>query len=247
LSDLSAGANTAASNNDSSSGPTTTVAPPSAKSRKNPIESKAQKPSFLSLIFCCGANFVNDSDGSALQVGPTRPPTVSTGRAAGKKIVAAQLTEEKPTQAQPSVVDVAVTAVQEDPVGVSCLFQPQEASLNGLFSLFFHHGSRIGLAMQCTAPFGSHSIFSLLPTSKPTCILRFAVSLVIFLGYIGSGHDEQSGKRKPQGWENPRHLDLFNQLQAGSPWITAHSSPGLSLGCQGPSYIVRRIANEHFV
>ncbi|KAG0257703.1 hypothetical protein BGZ95_005153, partial [Linnemannia exigua] len=117
LSDLSAGTNTAAANNGSSSGPTTAVAPPSAKSRKNPIESKAQKPSFLSLIFCCGANFVNDSDGSALQVGPTRPPTVSTGRAAGKKAVAGQLADEKPPQAQPTLVDITATAVQEDPVG----------------------------------------------------------------------------------------------------------------------------------
>lgn len=125
LSDLSAGVNTS---NGSSSGPTTTVAPPSAKSRKNPIESKAQKPSFLSLIFCCGANFVNDSDASALQVGQqTRPPTVSTGRVAGKKAVTEQLAGEKPTQAQPTLADAAATVVLEDPVGVSCSFQPQEA------------------------------------------------------------------------------------------------------------------------
>ncbi|KAG0376304.1 hypothetical protein BGX24_007937 [Mortierella sp. AD032] len=126
LSDLSAGANTAAANNGSSSGPTTTVAPPSAKSRKNPIESKAQKPSFLSLIFCCGANFVNDSDGSALQVGPTRPPTVSTGRAAGKKAVAGQLADEKPPQVQPTLVDITAIAVQEDPVGTHSNSQETE-------------------------------------------------------------------------------------------------------------------------
>ncbi|OAQ28182.1 hypothetical protein K457DRAFT_20365 [Linnemannia elongata AG-77] len=137
LSDLSAGANTATTSNGSSSGPTTAVAPPSAKSRKNPIESKAQKPSFLSLIFCCGANFVNDSDASALQVGPqTRPPTVSVGRAAGKKAVAGQLADEKPPQAQPTLVDITATAVLEDPVGVSCSFQPQEAFYQ--WTLYFH-------------------------------------------------------------------------------------------------------------
>lgn len=137
LSDLSAGANTAAASNGSSSGPTTAVAPPSAKSRKNPIESKAQKPSFLSLIFCCGANFVNDSDASALQVGQqSRPPTVSTGRAAGKKAVAGQLADEKPPQAQPTLVDITATAVLEDTVGVSCSFQPQEAFYQ--WTLYFY-------------------------------------------------------------------------------------------------------------
>ncbi|KAF9925004.1 hypothetical protein FBU30_005138, partial [Linnemannia zychae] len=118
LSDLSAGTNTAANNNGGSSGPANAAAPPSAKSRKNPIESKAQKPSFLSLIFCCGANFVNDSDGSNLQVGPQpRAPTVSTARVPGKKVATGQSAEEKLPQVQPTLVDVTATAVLEDPAG----------------------------------------------------------------------------------------------------------------------------------
>jgi len=162
LSDLSAGANTATTSNGSSSGPTTAVAPPSAKSRKNPIESKAQKPSFLSLIFCCGANFVNDSDASALQVGQqSRPPTVSTGRAAGKKAVAGQLADEKPPQAQPTLVDITATTVLEDPVGT--ISNAQEIEPPGLLGPIApeHHGRKcLVLDLDETLV---HSSFKLIP------------------------------------------------------------------------------------
>ncbi|KAG0311023.1 hypothetical protein BGZ97_012141 [Linnemannia gamsii] len=159
LSDLSAGANTS---NGSSSGPTNAVAPPSAKSRKNPIESKAQKPSFLSLIFCCGANFVNDSDASALQVGQqTRPPTVSTGRAAGKKAVTEQLAGEKPTQAQPTLVDVTTTAVLEDPVGTNS--NTQEIEPPGLLGpIAPEHQGRKCLVLDLDETL-VHSSFKLIP------------------------------------------------------------------------------------
>ncbi|KAF9274577.1 hypothetical protein BGZ88_002922 [Linnemannia elongata] len=162
LSDLSAGANTATTSNGSSSGPTTAVAPPSAKSRKNPIESKAQKPSFLSLIFCCGANFVNDSDASALQVGPqTRPPTVSVGRAAGKKAVAGQLADEKPPQAQPTLVDITATAVLEDPVGTNS--NSQEIEPPGLLGpIAPEHQGRKCLVLDLDETL-VHSSFKLIP------------------------------------------------------------------------------------
>ncbi|KAF9122643.1 hypothetical protein BGX30_001865 [Mortierella sp. GBA39] len=162
LSDLSAGANTTAVSNGSSSGPTTAVAPPSAKSRKNPIESKAQKPSFLSLIFCCGANFVNDSDASALQVGPqSRPPTVSTGRAAGKKAVAGQLADEKPPQAQPTLVDITATAVLEDQVGTNS--NSQEIEPPGLLGpIAPEHLGRKCLVLDLDETL-VHSSFKLIP------------------------------------------------------------------------------------
>ncbi|ORZ05945.1 HAD-like domain-containing protein [Lobosporangium transversale] len=87
------------------------------------MEAKPQKPSFLSLIFCCGANFVNDSDAS-LQVGssPARPSTVSIG----KKAVSGQLADEKSLPPQPAIVDVTATTTIEEPEGVS----------------FYWHGSR---------------------------------------------------------------------------------------------------------
>ncbi|KAF9949435.1 hypothetical protein BGZ65_007335, partial [Modicella reniformis] len=105
--------NNGASN--SANNATNTPTAPSVKSRKSPIESKAQKPSFLSLIFCCGANFVNDNDAS-LQVGGGAPrsPTVSMGKAAGKKAVAAgHMADEKSLPAQPAVPDAATGNLEE--------------------------------------------------------------------------------------------------------------------------------------
>ncbi|KAI1315985.1 hypothetical protein EDD11_010567 [Mortierella claussenii] len=106
------------------------ASPALAKSLKSPIESKAQKPSFLSLIFCCGANFVNDSDAS-LQVGsPARPSTVSIGRATGKKAVAGHLADEKTLPPQPTIVDATATAHVEEPEGEHS--HSQEVELTGL-------------------------------------------------------------------------------------------------------------------
>ncbi|KAG0361266.1 hypothetical protein BGZ54_009163 [Gamsiella multidivaricata] len=108
----------------------TPTSPSSVKSRKNPIESKAQKPSFLSLLFCCGANFVNDSDAS-LQVGsPNRPQTVSIGKAAGKKPMAAHVADEKSLPAQPTVVDAAAPPSPEEPEGEH--LHSQDIELPGL-------------------------------------------------------------------------------------------------------------------
>ncbi|KAF9111998.1 hypothetical protein BGX27_004147 [Mortierella sp. AM989] len=143
LSDLSSGANSAVlannstSNNANTSSTSTSNAvhtptsPSSAKSRKSsPIESKAQKPSFLSLLFCCGANFVNDSDAS-LQVGNTaRPATVSIGKASGKKAVAGHLPDEKTLPAQPTIVDVTATPGPEESEGEHS--HSQEVELAGL-------------------------------------------------------------------------------------------------------------------
>ncbi|KAF9342762.1 hypothetical protein BGX26_006891, partial [Mortierella sp. AD094] len=128
LSDLSSGANSAVltNNNSGNNGNTSTstsnaantqTSPSSAKSRKSPIESKAQKPSFLSLLFCCGSNFVNDSDASLQVGGPARPATVSIGKASGKKAVAGQLADEKTLPAQPNTVDVTATAGPEETEG----------------------------------------------------------------------------------------------------------------------------------
>ncbi|KAK3810574.1 MAG: hypothetical protein JOS17DRAFT_500981 [Linnemannia elongata] len=206
LSDLSAGANTAAASNGSSSGPTTAVAPPSAKSRKNPIESKAQKPSFLSLIFCCGANFVNDSDASALQVGQqSRPPTVSTGRAAGKKAVAGQLADEKPPQAQPTLVDITATTVLEDPVGVSCSFQPQEAFYQ--WTLYFHFTTMDqGQGSPCIALHHWLSLNSSSSQLQTDMYIAFRCEPRHILGdteleqedSTKKKQEKKSGKRKPQ-------------------------------------------------
>ncbi|KAK3846601.1 MAG: hypothetical protein J3R72DRAFT_223154 [Linnemannia gamsii] len=229
LSDLSAGANTAAANNGSSSGPTTTVAPPSAKSRKNPIESKAQKPSFLSLIFCCGANFVNDSDGSALQVGPTRPPTVSTGRAAGKKAVAGQLADEKPPQVQPTLVDITAIAVQEDPVGVSCFV----STSGGVYqwTIFYLHFTTMdqGQGSPCSA---LHRLalahFSSAPNFETDMYIAFRCEPRHIFGrhWIGTG-GEVGQKETTRTRVNPRHLGLFTQTprsRAGNPWIITQRS-----------------------
>ncbi|KAG0308600.1 hypothetical protein BGZ98_007454 [Dissophora globulifera] len=145
LSDLSSGTNstvlagnggsapTGANNGNGSNtghtahGPTS---PSSVKSPKGPRESKAQKPSFLSLIFCCGANFVNDSDASLQVGGPTRPPTVSIGKAAGKKPVAGHLADEKSLPAQPAVVDVTTIASLDEPEGEHS--HSQDVELSGL-------------------------------------------------------------------------------------------------------------------
>ncbi|GJJ69771.1 carboxy-terminal domain RNA polymerase II polypeptide A small phosphatase [Entomortierella parvispora] len=137
LSDLSSGANStvfpstnnpangsSSTSNDSNSGnknngnnnnaTNTPASMAAAKARKNPIEAKPQKPSFLSLIFCCGANFVDGSDAS-LQVGGTpRPATVSLGKNTGKKVVAGHLADEKTLPAQPTMVNVTATAALED-------------------------------------------------------------------------------------------------------------------------------------
>ncbi|KAG0231892.1 hypothetical protein BGX31_005339, partial [Mortierella sp. GBA43] len=139
-SDSPSGTNPAGPNNNSSSSSnngngsnnvTHTPAAPSSKSRKSPIEPKAQKPSFLSLIFCCGANFVSDNDAS-LQVGgaPTRPATASIGKAAGKKPVGGQLADEKLLPAQPAAVDVVATGNLEESEGEHS--QSQEVELTGL-------------------------------------------------------------------------------------------------------------------
>ncbi|KAF9363368.1 hypothetical protein BGX34_004316 [Mortierella sp. NVP85] len=105
------------SGNGNGAGNSNSVAPPSKSSRKNPMEAKTQKPSFLSLIFCCGANFVSDNDAS-LQVGaPTRPPTVSIGKAAGKKPIAGHLADEKLLPVQPAVNDAVATGAHEEPQG----------------------------------------------------------------------------------------------------------------------------------
>lgn len=107
------------SGNGNGAGNSNSVAPPSKSSRKNPMEAKTQKPSFLSLIFCCGANFVSDNDAS-LQVGaPTRPQTVSIGKAAGKKPIAGHLADEKLLPVQPAVNDAVATGAHEEPQGVS--------------------------------------------------------------------------------------------------------------------------------
>ncbi|KAF9988158.1 hypothetical protein BGZ75_009932, partial [Mortierella antarctica] len=133
LSDLSSGANSAAPLNNNGSGSidnggngnngghqnhatSTPTSPSSVKSRKSPIESKAQKPSFLSLIFCCGANFVNDSDAS-LQVGPTRSSTVTIGNGPGKKAVAGNAADEKVLPAQPAAIDTEAGVTLDDNAG----------------------------------------------------------------------------------------------------------------------------------
>ncbi|KAF8928016.1 hypothetical protein BGZ52_003809, partial [Haplosporangium bisporale] len=86
--------------------------PASLKSRKVG-EAKTQKPSFLSLIFCCGANFVDDSDGSLhVGTGPSRPASVSIGKAAGKKPVAKLDEKVLPSHPTPEEV-VATTAIEE--------------------------------------------------------------------------------------------------------------------------------------
>ncbi|KAF9199532.1 hypothetical protein BGZ49_010329 [Haplosporangium sp. Z 27] len=137
LSDLSSGANSAVlSNNSGNNGNTSnsnaahTPTPSSAKSRKSPIESKAQKPSFLSLIFCCGANFVNDSDALQVVSSPSRPATVSIGKTPGKKPVAGNLADEKNIPPQPTVVDVTATAGPEESEGEQS--HSQEVELTGL-------------------------------------------------------------------------------------------------------------------
>lgn len=146
MSDLSSGANSAAplnNNGGNTSGSTdnggnnggnqnhatsTPTSPSSVKSRKSPIESKAQKPSFLSLIFCCGANFVNDSDAS-LQVGPTRSSTVTIGNGPGKKVVTGNPADEKVLPAQPAATDAEAGVTLEDNAGVSVWLQcPQSLS-----------------------------------------------------------------------------------------------------------------------
>ncbi|KAF8951546.1 hypothetical protein BGZ46_003927, partial [Entomortierella lignicola] len=137
LSDLSSGANSAVlSNNSGNNGNTSnsnaahTPTPSFAKSRKSPIESKAQKPSFLSLIFCCGANFVNDSDALQVVSSPSRPATVSIGKTPGKKPVAGNLADEKNIPPQPTVIDVTATAGPEESEGEQS--HSQEVELTGL-------------------------------------------------------------------------------------------------------------------
>ncbi|KAF9571762.1 hypothetical protein EC968_000208 [Mortierella alpina] len=149
LSDLSSGANSAAplnSNGGNTSGSAdnggsgnnggnqnhatgTPTSPSSVKSRKSPMESKAQKPSFLSLIFCCGANFVNDSDAS-LQVGPTRSSTVTIGNGPGKKAVTGNAADEKILPAQPTAIDAEAGVTLEDNAGEN--LHSHELELPGL-------------------------------------------------------------------------------------------------------------------
>jgi len=110
--DSNSGNKTNGNNNNNATNTPASMA--AAKARKNPIEAKPQKPSFLSLIFCCGANFVDGSDAS-LQVGSTpRPATVSIGKSTGKKVVVGHLADEKTLPAQPTMVNVTATAALED-------------------------------------------------------------------------------------------------------------------------------------
>ncbi|KAF8925502.1 hypothetical protein BGZ58_000748 [Dissophora ornata] len=152
LSDLSSGANSAVLANSSNS---------NSISNAGPIESKAQKPSFLSLIFCCGANFVNDSDAS-LQVGsPARPATVSIGKAAGKKPVGGHLADEKSLPAQPAIVDVATTAGVEEPEGEHS--HSQDIELTGLLGpIAPEHIGRKCLVLDLDETL-VHSSFKLIP------------------------------------------------------------------------------------
>ncbi|KAF9184164.1 hypothetical protein BGZ51_003528 [Haplosporangium sp. Z 767] len=153
LSDLSSGAESAAvlanngntpgdgssrngnggnSHNGNNHTPNTPASPSSVKSRnKSPIEPKTQKPSFLSLIFCCGANFVNDSDASLQVNGPARPAAVTPGNVAGKKpVVGHATTDEKALPVQPTV-EVPITTVPID-VQDGDHSIPQDAELAGL-------------------------------------------------------------------------------------------------------------------
>ncbi|KAF9398348.1 hypothetical protein BGX21_007898, partial [Mortierella sp. AD011] len=137
LSDLSSGAssailtnNSSDSNGNTSNTVNTQISPSLAKSRKSPIEPKTRKPSFLSRLFCCGSNFVSDSDSSLQVGGPTRPPTVSIGKASGKKAVVGQLADEKALPAQPNTAGVTTTADPEETEGEHS--HSQEVELSGL-------------------------------------------------------------------------------------------------------------------
>ncbi|KAF9202729.1 hypothetical protein BGZ49_007147 [Haplosporangium sp. Z 27] len=123
LSDLSSGASSTilADDNDSNNNDTNTNtnAEPtpaelsSAISVKSPIEPKAQKASFLSLIFCCGANFVNDSDTLQVVSPPNHPVTESVGKARGKKPVARNSVDEKYIPDHTTTVEITAIAGQE--------------------------------------------------------------------------------------------------------------------------------------
>ncbi|KAF9434384.1 hypothetical protein BGZ76_008099 [Entomortierella beljakovae] len=113
LSDLSSGANSGALNNNSNGNTSasageaahTLTSTSAAKPRKSPIESKAQKPSFLSLLFCCGAN-LNENDPPLIVTPVNRPTTVSIGKGSGKKSVAGHVPDEKNNIPVQPAVDV---------------------------------------------------------------------------------------------------------------------------------------------
>ncbi|KAF9918838.1 hypothetical protein BX616_005216, partial [Lobosporangium transversale] len=154
----SSGNGSNASNGNSINATHTPTSSTSVKARKNPMEAKPQKPSFLSLIFCCGANFVNDSDAS-LQVGssPARPSTVSIG----KKAVSGQLADEKSLPPQPAIVDVTATTTIEEPEGEHP--QSQEVELTGLLGpIAPEHTGRKCLVLDLDETL-VHSSFKLIP------------------------------------------------------------------------------------
>ncbi|KAF9381564.1 hypothetical protein CPC16_009800 [Podila verticillata] len=133
--------------------------PASLKSRKVG-EAKTQKPSFLSLIFCCGANFVDDSDGSLhVGTGPSRPASVSIGKAAGKKPVAKLDEKVLPSHPTPEEV-VATTAIEERDVEH---IQSQEIELNGLLGpVAVEHKGKKCLVLDLDETL-VHSSFKLVP------------------------------------------------------------------------------------
>ncbi|KAG0049638.1 hypothetical protein BGZ83_005535 [Gryganskiella cystojenkinii] len=147
-------------NNTNNSATNTPAAMAAAKARKNPIESKPQKPSFLSLIFCCGANFVDGSDASLQVGGSPRPATVSIGKTAGKKVVSGHLGDEKSLPAQPTMVNVTATAALED---TEVEQQSQEVELNGLLGpIAPEHTGRKCLVLDLDETL-VHSSFKLIP------------------------------------------------------------------------------------
>ncbi|KAG0225865.1 hypothetical protein BGW42_004059 [Actinomortierella wolfii] len=141
------------------------------------MDPKTPKPSFLSLLFCCGANFVDASDAS-LQVTSNnnggnnngssinntngqRAPSVHNGSRPQTLAVANQHVEEKVLPAQPTNIDVTAAQEVDEPAMASP--PPQDIEMTGLLGpMAPEHKGRKCLVLDLDETL-VHSSFKLIP------------------------------------------------------------------------------------